>query len=511
MFIQRFVLMAALFGLLSGASAQTLRWGTTPRVNAGNRYDAEFLPTPDGGVHCITYEVRHYPLIYVTIPVESEFLEYYDQNLNLMVRNKLKMKDVNGHKLDVSQLLGTDDGQYIISSKYESNAATRGRKFYSSQLNMNTHLPSGQAQELFLAKNPSDWTIHQSFDRSKVVFMVDISDKKKEAETFKLVVFNSNFEVKLMEKDIVLPYTNKDFEISSVKVDNDGSVYLIGKRYTDRKHKSYVFTVLAYRSLGEDTKEYTVESGTLAIGDVTMGVNRAGMLVFAGLYAEESGSIAKGVIYFTIDPESRRVSRMVHHPFTADVLRAIGYRSEQVGSYSFNIKNFLLQDDGGCTLVGEESYSVVRTSTSTSSTGAVSTTSTTIYYRLGIIAVSMNGSGGLNWMAGIPKYGAGANTTLGLSYGLGVKGDKLYLVYNDNSDNLSYPESGKRIMPWRMRKGILALATIDGTGKVTRTSLGTYKETRTFVDPDLSTQVTSSRLLLPGRVGKRPRLGELAL
>lgn len=480
--------------------AQSFRWGPETKRN-GYALPIDFHKMRGGGIVTLLLERKLFSYKYL--------LEQYD--INLMQTKSVPFEiSYNGKTLGVQSFIATRDGQFVISLYREPS--TKDYVFFAHAVDLQ-NLSTGSPKELFRAPQGtmSGWRLTAgrdnlyetilSRDSSKVLFFRNITEKKAEQEAFNLTLYDASLSKKLLDREITLPYTNKDFEIRRVEVDNDGGVYLLGRRYIDRKKGDYVYTVLAYKELGSQAKEYTVQIPNVWVGEVDMAASANGELIFAGTYAASSAARTDGVIYFRIDQASGRATRVNMHPFPQQVKEdfANSGNAKKRGIYGFDLRQMLLHPDGGCTLVGEQFYIVQRTTTSR--TGGTSTR--TYYYRNTILAVSIRGSGDLDWMTTIPKAGVAVDPYSGLSYALATGPDKLYFLYMDNIKNLGFPTESKRLRFPRGRNAIVTQAVLDSHGRLSRTPVSSLRESRTLLMPLFSAQVSARQMVFYGLSTRR--------
>ena len=161
-------------------------------------------------------------------------------------------------------------------------------------------------------------------------------------------------------------------------------------------------------------------------------------------------------------------------------------------------------------LIGEQYFVVVSTHTFTSTTGGVRTVTTYSYHYNDIIVVNISAAGQIEWTEKVAKRQRTKNDGgFYSSYVTTVSKDKLYFIFNDNADNLTYTGKEKLSTFRKEKKAIITVVEVDEKGKQTRKRLLTKKEAGILARPKVSKQVSSNEVIIAGESKKSQRLAKI--
>ena len=368
------------------------------------------------------------------------------------------------------------------------------------------------------------FSIGVSRDSSKVLVYYDLPDAQGDPEQLGFNVLDNNL-TSLWQKTITLPYQGGLFDVQTLRVDNQGNVYLLGLAYKEKRKvkrngaPNYTFEALAYTDKGNRFKKYTISLPDKFITDMQMEILNDN-LVCAGFYSEKGTFSIRGTYFLTVDVTTGDVKTKSFKEFGIDFItqnlterqaKKVARRQENGDDqeiYNYDLDRLLIGRDGSAVLIGEQYFVRVVTST-TYINGTPSRHQTYHYYYNDIIAVKMGPDGQILWAEKIAKaqhstndYGFFASYTLALVNG------KICFIFNDNPDNLGYDGKGK-ISNTNQRKAAVVVVSLDKDGKQTKQPLFTTKDIEVMIRPKVCEQISNHEIILFGQRRKEQQFATL--
>ncbi|MCA6363327.1 MAG: hypothetical protein IM638_09830 [Bacteroidetes bacterium] len=324
---------------------------------------------------------------------------------------------------------------------------------------------------------------------------------------------------KLWEKTVTIPRPRDQFNVQSIRIENDGTIYIRGAEYQERAtarssrrsgKPDFDYYIYRITENGGAMKEIPVNLEGKFVTDVIATTALNGDIVLAGFYSERGTYSIKGVFYQRMSGSSEQMvaSRMTEfdkafitqYASQREVKRIEKRerRGEEAELFEFDMDKFLLRADGGGTLVAEQYYMYVETITTPGANGQ--TTTRTIYHYIynDILVLNFSADGELVWKCKIPKRQHTTNDGgYYSSYALMVQGDRLFFVYNDNPNNLTLEENQAPADFSRNRRELaVVLAEVDADGKLTRELLIATERGDVIVRPKVCEQTGANEMLL---------------
>ena len=403
------------------------------------------------------------------------------------------------------------------------------RELYVEEINKSSMTASGKLKKI------AEYPYEKSFRRGsfnvkatdrkveakdgKIVVTFQIPGAKKETEKIKAIVLDNELNP-MWKKEIELPYEEGLYFTGSFRVDKYGNIYSLGKLYNEkvksviRGKQNYVFHLISYTNNGENMIDTEIKLKDLFITDITYRVEDNGDIVTGGFYSKRKQmNSVDGAFYMVTDSKTKDVKATSVKEFDIDFItqgmtekqEEKAKKREEKGKdqelYEYDLDNLIMRDDGGAVLVGEQYYVVV--STYTDAKGNRTTTYT--YYYNNIIIINIDNAGKIEWAQTIPKRQVSSNDQGAYSsYALMVKDDKLHFIFNDNRQNLNpKKQGGYKNYSFRDKDGIVAIATVDRDGKITREALIDAADIEVGVKPKVCDQINDNQMLIFGERKKK--------
>lgn len=381
------------------------------------------------------------------------------------------------------------------------------------------------------AKNKGGFHVHVSPDDSKVLVEIEVPREKGAREKFIVKVFDAEMQ-QLWERDCVLPFDDNEFRRERVLVDNDGSLVVVGVRYTkkgeyrERKRDgqaTYDYHLLVYKNESEAPQDHLIEVGDKALQDMTISLGTSGDILCAGLFGDKGTIGIRGSFFLKLDRSTKKVTHQSFKDFDHDFITAYMTEKEEKRAerkaerkdkdlgieWDYDLREIIHREDGGAILMAEEYYMYVTTSRMSTGNGGYTTVYTYHYVYNDIIAVNIDPSGNIEWAAKVPKRQHSTNDGGAYSsYAIAVKGDNIYLVFDDTGENL-FLKPGDKVRQFELtgKDALVVLATIDGDGHVTREALFSPERREAILRPKDCVQLQNDDMFIYASRKKEYRFG----
>ena len=357
------------------------------------------------------------------------------------------------------------------------------------------------------------WEFDLSPDSSKLLIYHSLPYKRKESEKYGLYVVDNRLK-SVWKKDVELPYTDQEYLVNGIQVDNDGNAYVVGSLtekvdvigLVDIRLPTQI-NMIAYTEKGRKSEKFDIELEDGYVRDYTIKVNpETGELVCAGFYGDEKlKSSIDGVFYMRVDKEDMDVMSESYKELgleffatvaTEEQLEKMEKKEEKGKDYDLHnyvFRNLVSKTDGGALLVAEQFYITERRTNR----------GTDYYYNYNsIVVISIDSEGEVEWAHMIPKYQRTKNDGGYKSgFALMVKDDRVHFIFNDHPKNLDWePGDMIRPMPTLLKaKTTVTCVTLDSEAKFVRQGLFTKEDAEVFTLPQVCEQVTDDQMLLYGQ------------
>jgi hypothetical protein len=454
-------------------------------------------------------------------PTDGSYqIQYFGHDLTLKRSKEIELK-TDGRYESIEAFAQLRNEIYLFTS--QANFKTKKQSLYVRKLNKATLDAEPKGRRVAEMPTPSglvinpgnlgNFSVRLSHDSTRVMIFYALPYKKGEPEKFGVHVFDDAL-AELWHRDIMLPYRDELFGFVSMKVSNDGQVFILGKYYKDKAKEvrqgkpNYEYKILSYSATDTKGREYSVKVGEKFVTDMQIGLLDNGDVACAGFYSDEGTNSIRGTFFLRIDGSTAQIESSNFKEFDIDFLtqnmtdrqaeklKKKEERDGDVEMYEYDLRELVMREDGGVVMMGER-YFVHRSSYTTYNNG-VPTTHTNITYNYeDIIAVSVNAGGTIDWARILPKrQTSGGAGTFYFSYLLGVVGDKLYVLYNDDPKNIDFKMPGKPKVLAGTEESIIMVNQIDATGKVTRYPIFSSFGADVSFWPTVSEQVSENELIL---------------
>jgi hypothetical protein len=511
---------AACAGLVL-ASAQTavaqtvnVAWGPTLK-EARKTATTKIIGNDDNGFYTLRSDYSDMSLFNRT--AQNIILERYDTQNKLVFSKDLILPtpaDIKGKfKFEDIYYL---NGQLVLFSSYLNKETGKNTAF------ANKVSPEGVIDQKMVEvstmtdaskKNAGDFEFVLSNDSSKILVYNNLPYEKNEAEKFQFRVVDQNLAT-VSSKTIAMKQLDKDASITNYKVDNEGNVYVLVSTNKDRDERSSKEQKFTYRVLGyffkEDLiKEYEIKIPNKFVTDITFNIDKNKNLIVAGFYAEDKKLKTEGSFFLKVDFDSKQVLTQGIKKFSPEFMEMFMSKSkakrDDAGVAFMSLDKLIVREDGGALLIAEQARAYVVTTTNSKG----GSTTTYHYVNNDIVFVNVNPDGSIQWISRVPKKQHTVNDGGAYSsYSVSIVKDKIFLIYNDHIKNIGEKDPKQFRIMTNPAKAVTMLATVDNTGKFTRTALFPAKDQKAVVRPSFYLQGNDS-VIIYSETGRDYRYGNI--
>ncbi len=468
-----------------------------------------------------------------------------------VVRYNLAMQEIYPKQLDLSfgemdhnpEYLFLYAGKLWLFSSY-LNRSQDELQLYLSYINPKSLERIGEERQIAavkrsgrLFKSEGHFDLRFSKGKERMAIITHYPFAKNEFEKVKVNLFSSTTGEVQWEKEFEIPYKEDLFAIESTRIDGDGNFYVLGKRYADGLvgkmketkdgEKNYGYVIVGYFNNGQDQRNFELQLEDKYISDLQLAINQKGEMICAGFYTNTDRSGLSGSYFMRLNPLTKEVITQSLKEFNIDFVtqnfsqkakkkaKKREAKGKEVGLTKYELDEMVLRDDGGVMLIGEQYFVEVVSYSRQGPNGMTTMQTTNHYYHNDIIVVNINAQGQIEWTDKIPKRQHTTNDGgFYNSYLLGARGDKIFIIFNDNPKNLNLavnPAVGRFATFTKQNNSIVTLVALDVEGRNTRMSLLSLKDEGLLSRPAVSAQVNKSTLILLAQRGRHEKLFRLRM
>ncbi len=456
------------------------------------------------------------------------FLRSYNEKLEPQKIEEIPL-EYKGKRMSLTSVIKLERRLFVLST-FNNNKKNKTYLLYR-EFDPKTLKPKGKLSVMGEIPYKSrydkgDFAIIYSQNRQRILLYHILPYNKGGQQKLAFAVLDTNLKT-LWKEDITLPYRDNLFVVMDFELDDEGNVYVVGKKYRGKNKDvlngriNFEYIILGYFDQGNEEREYKLDAGRKFITDLQLAVDNNMNLICAGLYTDgKNPYTVSGSFLLKIDYKSGDVTTSEFHKFDMDFLTSLltekkkekkkkkaakNKKEKDRAFYNYDLRNLILRDDGGVMLIGERAYYSIVSSYNASTH---SYTSTYYYYREPILVVNYNPDGTVKWEKLVPKWQVQINATSYLSFIPAVFDDKVIFFYNDNVENshIKNPVQYRMYKPSIKKTDFIAYS-IDSNGETERIKLFNMTKLENIVVPTKSKQLDESGdIILFLRYGKRQRL-----
>jgi hypothetical protein len=360
-----------------------------------------------------------------------------------------------------------------------------------------------------------------SQDSSKVLLLVEAPERKKENRKFFISVLNTDLK-KIWSKEVEFPYTQKLIYLIKSSISDEGKVYVSAKLYdketskesvreNGRKVPAYVYKIFVYAQNAKE-KEIILNMGENFVDQSILSFNKnSGIVTVGGTYRQKQKGKINGVFYASLDAKTDVISSPKLVPFDAEILTKIdkdGFASDSekdpgLDKY-YEIVHVAKRPNGSIDLICE--YRYLRVTYVTQQRGG---TGLSIgfnngyyeyYYQYGTIVNTNIDKNGKAIFTRVPKNQKftirNQKFDAFLSFFPMIYKENLVLLFNDDKDNVDRDLEKKPDDVMNFKQSVLAAATIDVKGNLSRQAVFSNDEEDYISLPSRFTKIDDNSILV---------------
>lgn len=395
-------------------------------------------------------------------------------------------------------------------------------RLYGQRLNQDVSI-QGDAialAEYSARRKTGGFAVQASRNQKLLLVYPEVLSERRMMDRLAFKVIDENLET-LWEKDLNFPDHEVLTEIDQYRIDSRGHLYLltgIGNRDktlrgSDRARSEQVYTLISYDPEINKVKTYEVAVDDKWVTATAFDVTENDDVTVGGFYSNDRQFSIGGAFYFRINGSTKETEATGMMPFTADVM-SLFLRPKQVERgrelNDFYFDHFIARADGGATFVAEQ-YFVQQSFRTDIATGRQEMLY--YYYYNDLLVVDVDREGQVLWTVRVPKEQMSVNDGGQFSsYALAADDENLYIVFNDNPENIELLKANPQSEPKQMygtRRSVATLVTLSREGKQTREALFSSRDSDVMFKPKVHMATDANTLFLYGQWRKLYRFGRL--
>jgi hypothetical protein len=521
-------LIAAILLLLVGA--QTRAQQVTDKAEVANG-DALELGKKSTLNDIVGADDEHYYA--VVVEKKGYFMMKFTHDMKLVLKTELDL-EYKG-KDQTYEFMLMHNSRLILFTSF-LNQKDKVNYFFSEEVDVKTLTSSKELTKLAAISykkryHKGDFSYSKSIDEKKLLVYYNLAFDKGAKEKVACIVYDETM-TELWEKEVELPYLDEFFSVAMMKVDNDGSAYLVGKSFKEdprargrsRSGPTFTYKIIALQDKGMKRLEFDIDGDEKFITDLSITINDQLELIAAGFFSERGSWSIKGSIFLRIDCKTGKVLKSSFKEFEMDFITAsmterqverAEKKKEKKGIepelYQYDLRDLIVRGDGGCVLFAEQFYVRVHTTTSSNGNGGTTTHTTYTYYYNDVIAVNISPAGEIEWHARIPKRQISRNDGGRFSsYLMAVVKDRIFLIFNDDPRNLNLPEGERPFSADFGKTAVITLVQLTADGETTREALHYNEGEKLYTVPKLSEQISIDKVILFAKGRKTVRFAKVS-
>ncbi|WP_200975520.1 hypothetical protein [Echinicola sp. 20G] len=445
-------------------------------------------------------------------------LERYSKQMELSQFRELKVTSTD-HPAQFERIIELGDNLYCFYSTLERGTKTKvllAQRVNKTTLSLENEVLTIQSLSYDgPAYDSPSFNIKSSTDGSMLLVSHILPDPNSKNELLSFQVLDRH-----LNTQWAIDYTS-ELEHGHCLLENyhlspKGDVYVLTKHVEKNGdlekfwEPNYHYQILAIQNQGKKTKTFSPEIKGKFLTKMQIATNLENELVCAGLYQDEKASNSVGSYFMTLDSSDKlpkQISFKEFDPVTvaSESNKKISRQEKQLGIFAYNLTDMVMRNDGGAILIAEQA-----TMMASNSPRSATHSSKVSYNNIAVISIDPDGQ--VMWTEEIQKnqIAVGGYNSFS-SYATAVMHDKVYLVFNDNPENLCNGVCEPVLFnPKAPQKDVLvALVELDWNGKIKKEALSLSQNINILTKPSACKQVSKNEMVVLGQYNKEYRLARL--
>lgn len=479
----------------------SLQWGDRQKAPTASQL-AKVISSGSWGAYVLRYKPGR------GFSGEKYWIEHYNRQMDMTGRFEFELPGEKG--ADLEDIISLRGQLYLLLSRPDPAQDI-------SQVLLRPFSPRGQVtgQERLLAELPQDekfrrrqFDLEFNRDSSFLLLYNQLPPERDGPERFTLRVFDDAMQLQ-WSRDVTLPHADRGFNIRSYQLDQEGNVFLLGRKDPANSELGQipVYYVYAYTRNGQKETVYKLDIAEVQLNKLMLKISGNGDLVCAGLYSLPGRETNEGICHLRINPLTQEAYKVDLLPFTAEFLAVEDgddAKSRLIGLKYYQLRELILRSDGGIVLTAEQYF---RTEASAVPRGMGAPSNTLFHYN-DIMVANIAPDGTYTWLRRIPKQQVTANDNgWHSSFVQATVQDRFLFLYNDHPDQ--YRPKNNQGRSLEEQNTIISLTEIQRSGEMTTLPLYLNRDGGMMARPRRCRQIGARQMLVYGEEGRVYRLGLL--
>lgn len=364
--------------------------------------------------------------------------------------------DAAAQKMILQAFIHRDKTNYTLYSV--ANAQADETIVYANQLSDDMEVLGSPIKIATFGRNKENGkkvSVIVSENKRSILICRIVDTKKKENQAVEFVVLDENFASRWTRK-IDLNVADKNITLKDINIDDDGNVFILGVQHL--KAFKEVPVLYSYVKNGTVAREEVLGQTGEEVSGTALFILQGKTPWLCGIYAAKGQA---GYLAYTINTESGLLEQKIKAAFGPD-----GKEIVKPG-YS-NVMNLVS--------LGKDKYAM-----SFEQNMVSCSSSSCKYFSYNIWLVSFNEQNETLWQKPVYKNQMGSLNYSVNGHTLLSHGDNLYVVYNDDADNIKVPVTKNDVSTYRGVTGRAVIQQFDGTGKSVKSGLVALPEGTNYV------------------------------
>lgn len=413
---------------------------------------------------------------------KKTYVEKWDTRLNFKVATDIATYKKNSSTVQTSSAIILNDKLFILSQSYDK---TKKESTYSIQeLDLKDLKPLGDEKVLSTVTVPEtenrmmgavngfgignvmkemrQFSINMnnmfivSPDKTKALIYNSPSiNDRKNPDVISALVFDSEMNMIWTNSEIHLTVLSTDFDISKIKLSNEGDIYISGIEYVNKKTRKaglafdYYNHLYSITNKGTEVHDYLLNEKIGFIYAFDFNFDSNNNIKLGGYYSTKGRDYLDGIFIAEINPSKKTYTFTEKNEIVFDFVKygkgkkpvaASGDVNPKLKGFDYVIDNIFVHDDGSLTMVAEK---ILTNETHLLGNYRSPFTINLIYSYEDIIISKFTAKGKYTSNTFINKNHNTIMPTTGYNYTIGFKNNDIYILHCDNTDNYDQTEASK--------------------------------------------------------------------
>lgn len=514
-----FVILAlSVFSQVNVTEKVEIKWGPEVKVEKRSRF-SDVLTYDDSGYYMLKHSKK------------GMVIDHYSEKLSLGKSLLLNM-EYQGKEMDFEGITFFNNSIVLFTSF--SNYRDKKNYLFYQQVDQASMQQKGKLVKLSeisfeIKRREGGFGYDQSPDSSKMMIYANKPFVSDGPEKFGFSVHDENMN-EIWKKDIELPYKEQLFRVEDYDVSNKGNVFVTGVEYQEKKEAkkrkgkpNFKYHILGYFDKGQRIKDYEIDLGEKFVTDLSATVRENEDIICTGFYSDNGTWSIRGTFFITIDGETKKIKTKSFKEFDEDFItlgwtekeeekekKKAAKKERSLEMYNYEFRELIQREDGGAVLLAEQYRYYRRCRTSYDAYGNSTMICTEHYIYNDVIVINVTPEGEIEWATKIEKNQHTTNDGgYFSSFSTHVKGDKIFLVYNESAKQF-YEKEERKEMDRKDKKAMLTLLVeVDGKGEFEKELLFNTRTEGVRTRPKVCEQIDQKSSIIYTQWGKTQKFAEL--